>query len=57
MPPGGEDLITRGEWVPLPSSAVALLVVDRSLTRDAYRSIFSKIPVSRGAKACSPEGG
>lgn len=48
MPPGGEDLITRGEWIPLSSSPAEFLVRARSLGHDAR--FFRKLP-SHGTDA------
>lgn len=69
MPPGGEDLITRGEWIPLPSLS-ARLSNPLSFPRSRHRlplhfslfipflssfsfSSFSKVAVSRKPAARS----
>lgn len=67
MPPGGEDLITRGEWIPPPSLASDPLSLHRSRHRHRLPlhfspflllffssfSPFSKLAVSRKPAARS----
>lgn len=57
MPPGGEDLITRGEWIPLSSSPVEFLLAARSIVR-ARRLLLDLFQSCRltEARTCSFRG-
>lgn len=47
MPPGGEDLITRGEWILLPSLSVQLgfLFLTRLSARAIQRLLLEFLPL------------
>lgn len=48
MPPGGEDLITRGEWIPLSSLLGELeFLLPTRPTKHLLPDFFPKLAVSR----------